>query len=171
MKNYWVIAPYFADPMDPNSVIFDQVWSYDLKHNTIAIGWNQLGDISGISKHELILAFQTPPSDGLPPTSPGSKTHKVNMIWVFYHEIKLGDIIIARKGRKKIVRIGTVIGMPSYDQEKGIERVGKSDIYYYYPNFLPVKWENKTKHFTDIVFSMNTLYPISNDKAFSLLNE
>jgi hypothetical protein len=93
------------------------------------------------------------------------------MIWSFYHEIKPGDIIIARKGRKKIVGIGTVIGMPFYDKEKGIERVGNSDIYYYYPNFLPVEWENKKKYFEDIVFSMATLYQISYDKACSFLEE
>jgi len=167
MSRYWVVAPYFADITSPNSVIFDRVWSYDLNHSTIAIGWNSLEDVSILSKPELGLVYRKK----YPDSSLSHTTLVVNMIWSFYHEIKPGDIIIARKGRKIIVGIGTVTGMPFYDKEKGIKRVGNSNIYYDYPNFLPVEWENRKKYFENIVFGMSTLYSITQDKARSFIED
>lgn len=167
MSETWVIAPYFADKQDPDSVIFDHVWDFDLRNSTIAIGWNQLGDVSKLSKAELIYRYHITH----PNCTSGKATHAVNMIWAFYHEIDLGDTIIARKGRKKIIGVGKVIGSPFYDVEQGICRVGNSDLHYYYPNFLPVQWQHRVKFFSQIIFSMSTLYQISYGKSEFLLGE
>jgi len=42
MVRYWIIAPYDSKNLD----IFEVAWDYDVKNNRIAIGWNDLGDIS-----------------------------------------------------------------------------------------------------------------------------
>lgn len=153
---YWVIAPYDST----KTQIFEKVWEYDLSNGTIAVGWKELGDVSGMSKSELESKYKE---------VYGKIDNKdINAIWGFYHEISIGDIIIARKGRKKIIGIGTVISKPFYNEEMGKERVAylTED---FYPNFLRVKWEEKEIEFDKQVFSMYSPYEISEEKYYSLL--
>ena len=68
-------------------------------------------------------------------------TRDVNTLWKFYHAIAVGDRIIARRGTKTIVGVGTVIKPAFYDENKGKERVDHQTVYYY-PNFLKVRWDS-----------------------------
>lgn len=59
-------------------------------------------------------------------------------MWNFSHNIKEGDVIIARRGTKKIAGIGTVIKTEFYNEKMGLERVGKlTDDFY--SNFIGVQ--------------------------------
>jgi len=155
MTRYWIIAPYDSR----ETRIFEKVWEYDLNNGTIAIGWRDLGDVSGMSKPELESKYKEVYGE--------INNKDINAIWRFYNEISLGDIIISRKGTKKIIGIGTVTGKPFYNEEMGKERVGTLTDFFY-PNFIHVKWEKKEIEFDKIVFSFYTLYEISEEKFHSL---
>ncbi|RLI75827.1 hypothetical protein DRO97_02355 [Archaeoglobales archaeon] len=156
MTRYWVIAPYDST----KTQIFEKVWEYDLNNGTIAVGWSDLGDVSEMSKPELESRYKEVYGE--------INNRDINAIWKFYHEISIGDIIIARRGTKKIIGIGTVTGKPFYSEEKGKERVANltED---FYPNFISVKWEEKEIEFDKPVFSFYTLYEIPEEKYHSLV--
>ncbi len=54
MGRIWVIAPYDSG----NAELFDTAWAFDLEHNTIALGWSEMGDISQLSRDNLESAFR-----------------------------------------------------------------------------------------------------------------
>ena len=49
MPHYWVMAPVESKPTE----LFDKVWQFDLTHNVISIGWEQLGDVTGLTRDEM----------------------------------------------------------------------------------------------------------------------
>ena len=164
MERYWVITPY--DSTQPQ--IFERAWEYDLANGTIAVGWKDLGDISEIKeKSELESKYREVRGDDV---AQSAITRDVNAIWRFHHEISPGDVVIARRGTKKIIGIGTVIGSPFYDEDKGRERVAGLPEHFY-SRFIPVKWEKKEIEFDRIVFSFYTIYEISEEKYRTLTEE
>ncbi len=96
MPRYWVIAPVESKPRE----LFDKVWEFDLANNLISIGWKQLGDVSKISRDELADAI----GSAYPEKPPTTKSLFANMIWAFYHEIMPGDVILARRGARHLLR-------------------------------------------------------------------
>ena len=165
MRRYWIIAPYSAE----QPVIFDKAWGYDLQNGTIAVGWVKIGpsiydmkDISELRQEFIKVYGKTRPNQ--------SRT-----LWNFIHEISAGDIIIARRGLKKIIGIGEVIEKAFWDYEQGIKRVGY-DLESIPPgdnfvtgNFLKVKWLNTEEiSFDRQVFSLTTTYEI-NERKYNLL--
>jgi len=164
MKRYWVIAPYDST----KSQIFERVWEYDSANGTIALGWIELGDISEIEeKSELESLYKEIYGNAV---AQSVVTRDVNALWAFYHEISPGDVVIARRGTKRIIGIGTVIGPPFYNEERGRERVAHltED---FYSRFMPVDWEKKELEFDRIVFSFYTIYEIPEEKYLALIGE
>jgi len=157
MTRYWVIAPY--DARQPDT--WEKAWEYDLQHGTIAIGWGELGNVSQMELSALQQKFQEvfPESRNL--------TRDCNTIWRFYNEIVPGDIVIARRGTKRAVGIGTVAGHAFYDEQKGKERVGER-AEHVYPNCIPVKWEERQVDFTNIEFSFYTMYEVPEERYRTL---
>ena len=150
-KRYWVIAPYSSEKSE-----FDKIWEYDVKNETIAIGWAKLGNVSKMNEEKL----KTKIKEVYPKKT---TSHTFNSIWKFYHEVGIGDVIIARKGRKKIIGIGEVTKTAFYDKKKGKERSFKKDKLF--PNFISVKWKQKGEiNFENLVFSMTTIYEIPKEK-------
>jgi len=95
-------------------------------------------------------------------------TRLTNALWNFYNLIKKGDIIIARKGTKKLIGIGEVIGGAYYNLEEGLIRTpNTNDIYC---NFIQIKWNSQIIEYENIVFSTFTIYKIDLDK-FNELTE
>jgi len=154
-KRYWVIAPY--DSTKPE--IFDKAWEYDFKNGTIAVGWSSLGDISTLNEEALENRYIKAHGKDNPADR--------KAIWNFCHEISVGDMIIARRGRRKIIGIGEVIGAHFFDENKGKERVGylTENVY---SNFLKVKWQKVEINFEEIVFPIFTISEIDNNKFLSL---
>jgi len=157
-RRYWVIAPYDSR----NQKVYDKVWEYDLQNGTIAIGWRKMGDFSKLNREELEAKYIE--------TYGKRYIQEINLIWNYYHEISIGDVIIARHGRKKYDSIGTVTGKAYYDFEEGKKRVSnltdKS-----YSNFLKVEWDGKPFEFEKMVFGFNTMYEISEEKFKSLVGD
>jgi restriction system protein len=82
-----------------------------------------------------------------------------NMLWTFYHEIRPGDFVVARRGRKVLAGVGEVLEVADYaqtarnpaDKHKG---------------FLKLKWREqpRDKAFSSVVFPMHTLAELSREQ-------
>src|SRR5262249_7113088 len=158
-KGYWVIAPYSYD--DPEQ--WERVWTFNLANNFISIGWRGLGDISAMNAEALRAAIDTAYSED----SAGTKGAVFGMIWKFYHEIKPGDSVIARRGRKVIAGVGTVTRKAYHDKDKCLSVFGADEGY---PNHIDVRWDEspRDKAFEEIVFGLQTVSQISPEKFRTL---
>jgi len=145
------MAPVESKPAD----LFDQVWKFNLDQGLISIGWEQLGDVTGMTRDELAeavaIAYPDKPSQ--------TKGLFTNMLWAFYHEMLPGDYVIARRGRKTLAGVGKVTG-PAFcspGRNPHIKHAG----------FLDVAWQAEPldKSFPTIVFAMPTLAEFS-EKQF-----
>lgn len=159
-----VIAPYTSK----KTKIFEKVWKYDVQNSTIAVGWLELGDISRFkSKDELRRSYkEVYPEE----KNPSTITRDINTIWRFYHDIEPGDKIIARRGRKIILGIGTVQDPKKvyFEPEEGKERIDNLTDRYY-PNIIKVNWDDKKIEFDKQVFSFYTMYEIPEEKYNNLV--
>jgi restriction system protein len=151
VPRYWVIAPYHAE--DPE--VWERVWEFDLRNGLISIGWPELDEVSRLGDAELRAAIER----AYPEARAGVKTQWVNMIWAFYHTIQPGDVVIARRGTKKVAGVGTVKGPAYYEHVKNIEASGAGKAY---SNHIDVAWHEtpRDKEFPRVVFGMQTLYEI-----------
>lgn len=146
-SRYWVIAPFESQPPEQ----YDKVWQFDLANNLISIGWHQLGDSSKMSREELSMAVASTDSD----KPAATKGFIANTYWAFFHEIRPGDFVIARRGRKTLAAVGKV-------NQSAFYAPGKSSVHTH-SNFLGVLWQEqpRNKVFPDIVFPIQTLTEIS----------
>jgi restriction system protein len=154
MKRYWVVAPYESEFRET----WQKVWQFDLQKGVISIGWRELGDFSSLNRDDLMNAV----GRAFPEVALQTKTLWFNMIWSFYHNIQIGDIVIARQGRKRIAGIGSVIGKAYYSAKKNTEATGPGREY---PNHIDVRWYEspRDKDFSNIVFGMQTIYEIKEE--------
>jgi restriction system protein len=85
-----------------------------------------------------------------------------------FTKIKVGDVILARQGTKKLAAVGTVIRTAYFDPIKTRAAVGD---WYYFGNHLDVQWHDspRDKQFPDIAFSMATLSQNSEEKYRALV--
>jgi len=91
---YWKIAPG------------ENAWQWEdcRDQGFIAIGWNELGDISDLSRAEFEQL-----RDQLIVTNPNFTKQQLDQVWQFA-QIQLGDRIVANQGTQKILSVGTVTG-------------------------------------------------------------
>ncbi|MDP2905604.1 MAG: type I restriction endonuclease [Candidatus Omnitrophota bacterium] len=157
MKRYWVIAPYNSEKKE----IFDKAWEFDLKNGTIAVGWKDMKDIfmRPITEVEYNKIYDDFYSKKLKRIS----VYDRKTFWRFWHDISIGDLVIARRGMKRMLAFGEVIGGPFYDENKGKERVGYLTDYSY-ANFLSLKWQINEIAFEKQVFLMSTIQEIPEDR-------
>ncbi|HET8760248.1 MAG TPA: HNH endonuclease [Nitrospiria bacterium] len=160
MRRFWVIAPYDARYPDE----WEQVWKYDLEHGVISIGWPALGDVSALAEDELLRLVRRTYRD----YKPAAATLSSGMLHKFYHSVQRGDMLVARRGLKQLAAVGTVKGAGYYDPNKHSEPYDSPDEAF--PNHLDVQWANKPRDvvFPEIVFSIQTIYEIPQEKFLSL---
>jgi restriction system protein len=160
MPRYWVIAPVESKPPE----LFDKVWQFDLDNNVISIGWSQLGDVSQMSRETLCEAIAAAYPDK-PRTTWGLYA---NMLLAFYHEISVGDIVIARRGRKTLAAIGKVLRSAEFAPGRN-PLLSSPD--YSHHSFLGVEWQDQPRDtvFPTLVFPMKTLTEFSEAQYRSLL--
>ncbi len=164
MTRYWVIAPYTATQPE----IYEKIWQYNLTNQVISIGWKELENFSRYTKDELKDAIERTYTT----YNATTKTRVLNMLWNFYHEVKVGDIIIARRGRKRIAAIGTVTSAAYYSHAKNDQVIGEL-IDDYHSHYIGVRWHDspRDKEFDRIVFGMQTIYGIPESRFKSLTGE
>jgi hypothetical protein len=119
-------------------------WESDYADGVMAIGWADIGDLMAYSSKEEIRAkMREVYGEG------NLYTNRVLATWQFANELKPGDIVYVKKGRKGILGRGVVEGDYVYDAQRG-----------HYCNTRMVNWTDKgewehpdqsaTKTLTDI---------------------
>jgi len=98
----WVIAP--GDGA--------RLWSNFLNKKIAAIGWDPLGDLSRYELREDMHAELIENGFG-----PNPKNNSL-AVWEFVHEVKVGDFVLAKEGRNKILGWGRWKGDYAYDEER-----------------------------------------------------
>jgi hypothetical protein len=130
MRRYWVIAPQ-------HTKYWESAWRFDLAHNIISLGWNDLGDISSLSETQLKKRISREyHSDGL-----RSNNYTFRSLWNFYHAIKPGHVIVASQGRRNIAAVGVVTCEAYYEHNKNAQAVPDDP----YSNNLGVRWEQEPR--------------------------
>lgn len=152
MARYWLLAPYKATKPE----IWERMWQFDLDNGCISIGWGILGDISKYDEDQL----KTFLAQAYPDKDQATKTKYFKTLWDFFHTIKAGDIIIARKGTKCIAAVGIVTRTAYFDDNKNTIASVPEDPHLY---FLDVNWLDapRNKEFSVPVFGIQTLLKTS----------
>ena len=102
MANVWAIAPGEGA----------RLWSEFVELGIAAIGWDDLGDLGEYESREAIHDALIENDHGQNPIMASLAT------WEFAHEMKKGDIVLAKRGRSVILGWGTVSGDYSYETER-----------------------------------------------------
>ncbi|WP_062378951.1 AAA family ATPase [Demequina pelophila] len=87
-------------------------WSDFSAHGIMAIGWPELGNLAPYETRDAIRQALSASPDG------GSMKNDVLALWQFQHEIAVGDIVFAKRGRREIVGRGEVTSDPRYEPER-----------------------------------------------------
>ncbi|WP_417377468.1 HNH endonuclease [Gimesia maris] len=162
MPSHWVIAPYHYDRPD----VWQQVWALNLKEDFISLGWRWMGDVSGLTKQEVVDRYSA-----RDPNAPSGRiASDAAMLYKFHNEIAVGDRVIARAGRKSIAAIGTVSQSAYFDEGKAISAFPDNEAY---PNHIDVQWDPEPRDlvFNDQVFGLMALHSTSQEKLSELLAE
>lgn len=102
-------------------------WEKDYSEGIMAIGWGNMGDLTAYaSKEEMRSKLQELYGES------GSYKNQVLATWQFVNELKPGDVVFVKKGRKEILGRGIVEGDYSFNP-------GRGD----FCNTRTVKWTDK----------------------------
>lgn len=121
-----------------------------LKENVIAIGWNEIGDLSKIAPDRD--AFKKKYIETYPDDKKMKVATSAGMLYRFVHEVQIGDYIVFPSKINREINIGTVES--NYIYEPDTES---------YVQQRKVKW---LKHLTRIAFSQGALYEIGSAMSF-----
>jgi 5-methylcytosine-specific restriction enzyme B len=118
-----------------------QFWEEFYREGIMAIGWEELGDLNQYPDHaaiakKLIEAYRL---QGFP-------TNDSRACFDFLHSIKIGDQVVAKRGRDEVVGYGTVIGQYEFRPERST-----------YRNVRQVRWERRGNWKSKAVLAVKTL--------------
>lgn len=122
-----------------------------LKHNVVALGWDKLGDLSGLSpdresfKQEVIQAY--------PNKKPGAVANNAGQLYRFIHEMKKGDLIAYPAKKERMIHIGRITSDYNFNNSKEPK----------YPHHRGVEWLKKALRTN---FSQGALYEIGSAISF-----
>lgn len=107
----------------------DDFWPIFVEEGITAIGWEDGTDLKGMSKEDIARFMGRSPVD-----------NDVVCYYDFANEMRIGDIIVAKKGSsKEIYGIGVVKGEYSYEPERG-EKLFAHKGRGYYSHIREVEW-------------------------------
>ena len=124
-----------------------------LKENVIALGWQQIGDLSLIAPDRE--AFKEKYIAAYPDAKKGSIPTGVGMLFRFCHEVQIGDYIIYPSKSDRMINIGEVTGDYKYVPDASE-----------YVQQRSVKW---LKHLPRMSFSQGALYEIGSAMSFFMV--
>ena len=124
-----------------------------LKENVIALGWQQIGDLSLIAPDRE--AFKEKYIAAYPDATKGSIPTGVGMLFRFCHEVQIGDYIIYPSKIDRMINIGEVTGDYKYVPDASE-----------YVQQRSVKW---LKHLPRMSFSQGALYEIGSAMSFFMV--
>lgn len=124
-------------------------WERQHAEGIIAIGWGDLGDLSSYeTRGELLAKLQERSGSTRRPTNDAYACFQ------FAHEMQPGDVVVAKKGRTRIVGYGRVTGDYRHEPERGDYANVRSVDWQYEGEWTPREKPLVTKTLTDI-----TRYP------------
>ena len=143
--NVWKIAPG------------EQAWQWEecVEKGFIGIGWDELGDISGMDRQ----TFEEECKQVIKKSSGRQKMAGLNQVWTFANEIKLGDRIIANRGTKEVIGIGTVMDNPFWDENKT------------YSHRIPVRWDDLKSYSVNEPGWKRTLIRLDQNKIAEIIDK
>ena len=100
--NVWSVAPGEGA----------RLWGEFLELGIAAIGWDYLGDLSEYDTRATIHSGLVENGAGQNPTNASLAA------WEFLRDMKIGDIVLAKRGRSAILGWGTVTGDYAYESER-----------------------------------------------------
>jgi predicted Mrr-cat superfamily restriction endonuclease len=135
MTNYWVIPPYDSK----NEFLYEGAWQYCLENKTISVGHTVKEDLSSLPR----VAFRSVCDKAYCEKTKAVQTKKFNMLWQFYNEIKIGDLITARKGLSAISGVGTVTRLAYYEYGMNKNTVSEGIDFHHH---LGVDWHQEYRN-------------------------
>ena len=122
-----------------------EFWEQDRRDGVAAIGWDELGDIRRFTSKDEISDAIVAAYD-----RKGRPVNDATACWNFAHEIAVGDTIVVKRGRQRIIGVGRVTGPYSFDDARGR-----------FKHVLDVQWLWSGDLPLDITLPMKTLTDIS----------
>ena len=143
---YWAIAPFNSEAGEK---IVGRAWLYDIEHGVVAFGWDRVrGNIAQMDKQTLELEYLKHYPD-----QPGGW----RSLWAFYHDMEVGDFVVARTGRSNALGLGQVTSLARRDDARGQERTGGFHPWFK-PHFRDVEWlSTRDEFFPHYVFAIRTV--------------
>jgi 5-methylcytosine-specific restriction protein B len=102
-RHYWLYSPG-AQASE---------WEGFSSEGIMAIGWDELDDLNTYPSREAIRQALDPEGTG------GSLRNDVLAVWQFQHDIAVGDIVFAKRGRKEILGRGEVTSAARFEPDRG----------------------------------------------------
>ena len=136
--SYWMYAP------GEQAAFWDEYY----QDGIMGLGWNKIGNLMDYKKQDDLIA---PLKQNYGEES--SQVQNANMLYCFAYDMKLGDIVFAKKGRSLIVGRGVVTSDYYYDGNREN-----------HPHLRKVEWQDKGEWKTDSLLAMKTLTNITRFK-------
>ncbi len=112
-KQYWLYAP------GENAYLWDEFY----QNGIMGLGWDEIGDLAQYKSRDEIKKVLVDAYGGT-----GSKKNDVSSNDDFLNKIKIGDVIIAKKGRGELLGYGVVISDYIFDKNrKNYQKTRKID--------------------------------------------
>lgn len=86
-----------------------RLWPEFVENGIAAIGWDYLGDLSSYASYDDVLAAIRAEEGGNP-------SNNANACWQFAHDVRQGDLVVAKKGRHTLLGYGVVASDYRFDE-------------------------------------------------------
>ena len=103
--------------------------NYFIENNCVSIGWDELGNLSSLSKQEIEKRYR----ETYPQQSTQGIGLGIGMVRNFVFELKKNDMVISYDPSERIYHVGFVTGTYSFDDTHAE----------LYVHRLPISWEEK----------------------------
>lgn len=102
-RHYWLYSPGAqASEWDEFSTV-----------GIMGIGWHELGDLAQYADRESMRRVLDVDATG------GTMTNATLALWQFQHEIAIGDVVFAKRGKRELIGRGEVTSDARYEPERG----------------------------------------------------
>ena len=134
-KRYWIYSP------GANADLWDEFY----RDGIMGLGWDEIGDLSQYTNRDEIKKALIDSYGGT-----GTQKNNVSANDDFINKVKIGDVIIAKKGRKELLGYGIVTSDYAYDKNR-----------VRYQKFRHVDWKLKDSWKIDFSLALKTLTDIT----------
>ena len=136
---YWLYCP------GKNAEYWDEFFDKSI----MALGWDKIGEISQYNSKDEIRKALKSPFNGI-----ANKSDYVNANYDFANTMQVGDIVIVKEGRDKLLGHGVVTSDYFFDEQRAL-----------FKSCRKVNWESKGEWNTSLSLGLKTLKNITKDES------